>query len=81
MNGFGFVFSLASVLAVFSLPFVFLAILMKRVGRISSKRFVMVLLFELALWITAVFYWCHVAGNSHSTSLMSEIHQPVLASR
>lgn len=55
MNEFGLVLVVIPVMAVFSLPFVALAILMKLVGRIRMRTLWAVLIADAILWATAAF--------------------------
>jgi hypothetical protein len=57
MSGFGFLLWLASIIAVFSLPLLYFAVLMRLVGRISSRSLSVILVVAAALWATAAFYW------------------------
>ena len=57
MNGWGFLFWLAPVLAVFSIELVMLAVLMRPVGRISTRALLAMLAADFALWMLAVFGW------------------------
>ena len=63
MNGWGFLLWLASVAAVFSLPMVFLVILMRVVGRIGPRALAVVLAADAVLWALAVyFHWWGLEG-------------------
>jgi len=57
MNEGGALFLVASILAVFSVPFVFSALVMRLVGRISKGVLIFVLALDAVLWGMALFYW------------------------
>lgn len=57
MNGLYFLLWLASVLAVFSVPFVFLAIVARLVGRLGSRSLAVVLATDTVLWGIALYFW------------------------
>jgi hypothetical protein len=57
MNGWGFLSWLVSVAAVFSLPLVLLASLMRLVGRISTRALVVVLAADAVLCAMALVCW------------------------
>ena len=57
MNEWGALFWLVSVIAVFSIPFVLFAFLMRLVGRIATRTLVSILVADSILWGLAVFYW------------------------
>jgi len=64
MSGFGFLRWLASIMAVFSLPLLYFAVLMRLVGRIGSRSLVFMLAVAAALWATAAFYWSLVTTRT-----------------
>jgi hypothetical protein len=64
MSGFGFLLWLASIIAVFSLPLLYFAVLMRLVGRIGSRCLAVILLVAAALWATAAFYWSLVTTRT-----------------
>jgi hypothetical protein len=57
MNGWGFLFWLASIAAVFSVPLVLFAGLMRLVGRIGSRALAGILAVDAVLWAMAVVFW------------------------
>jgi hypothetical protein len=57
MNEVGALFWLASVVAVFSIPFVVFAVLMRIVGRIGTRTLVVILVVDVLLWGMAVVFW------------------------
>jgi hypothetical protein len=57
MNELGALFWLASIVAVFSLPFVFLAVLMCLVRRIRKRTLLAIIVADLALWGLAAQFW------------------------
>jgi hypothetical protein len=59
VNGWGGLYVLASILAVFSVPFVFIAILMRLVGRIGSRALNIILWAAAVLWVLAL-VWCDI---------------------
>jgi hypothetical protein len=59
VNGWGGLLVLASILAVFSVPFVFIAILMRLVGRIGSRALITILSAAAVLWVLALVRCCH----------------------
>lgn len=62
MNGWGALFWLASVAAVFSLPLVLFATLMRLVGRVGTRTLAAVLVASAILWAVAAFWWGRVGG-------------------
>jgi hypothetical protein len=48
---------LASVIAIFSIPFVLFALVMRMVGRIATKTLLGVLAADSIVWGMAIFYW------------------------
>jgi hypothetical protein len=56
MNEVGALFWLASVVAVFSIPFVFFAVLMRIVGRIGTRTLISILVVDGLLWVMAVVF-------------------------
>jgi hypothetical protein len=62
MNGWGFLFLLASVLAWFSVPFLFFAVLMRFVGRIGTRFLIAVLALDSIAWIMAAIFWLRPSG-------------------
>jgi hypothetical protein len=63
MNEWGALFWLASVAAVFSIPFVLFALLMRLVGRIATRTLMIVLAAESVLWAIAVCFSWVSAGH------------------
>jgi len=63
MNGWGFLFWLASIVAMFSLPLVFFVGLMRLVGRVSTRALAAVLAADAVLWALAAFFWWGRAGG------------------
>ena len=61
MNGWGFVFWFASITAMFSVPFVLFAVLMRLVGRIGTRFLAAVLAADSILWMMAAIF-----GSRHS---------------
>ena len=57
MNELGALFWLASVVAIFSIPFVLFTFLMRLVGRIATRTLVTILAADSILWGMAVYYW------------------------
>jgi hypothetical protein len=57
MNGCGLLFWLASVIAVFSIPLVSFALLMRLVGRIATRTLVVILAADSVFWAMAVYFW------------------------
>jgi hypothetical protein len=57
MNEWGALFWLASVVSVFSIPFVLFAFLMRLVGRITTRTLASILAADSVLWGMAVYYW------------------------
>jgi len=57
MSGWGFLLWLASIAAVFSVPLVLFAGLMRLVGRIGSRALAGVLAVDAVLWALAAFSW------------------------
>jgi hypothetical protein len=57
MNELGALFWLASIVAVFSLPFVFLAVLMCLVRRIRKRTLLAIIVADLVLWGLAAQFW------------------------
>ncbi len=57
MNGWGFLFWLASVIAVFSIPLVLFALLMRLVGRIATRTLLVILAADSVFWVVAVYFW------------------------
>lgn len=57
MNGWGFLFWLASVGAIFSLPMVLTFSLMWYVGRLGTRALTVILAADAVLWAMAVFFW------------------------
>jgi hypothetical protein len=57
MNGWGGLFLLASIIAIFSIPFVLFALLMRMVGRIATRTLVGILAADSIVWGMAIFYW------------------------
>jgi len=62
MNGWGFLFWLASMIAVFSIPLVSFALLMRLVGRIATRTLVVILAADSVFWAMAVYFWWSRAG-------------------
>jgi hypothetical protein len=62
MNGLGFLFWLASLIAVFSIPLVVFALLMRLVGRISSRTLIAILAADSVFWVTAALFWWGRSG-------------------
>jgi hypothetical protein len=58
MNGWGFLLWLASVIAVFLVPLVLFAVLMRLVGRMSTPTLILILAADSVLWVMAVFFSC-----------------------
>jgi hypothetical protein len=63
MNELGALFSLAFVVAIFSIPFVLSAFLMRLVGRIATRTFVTILAADTIPWGMAVYYWWVCRGK------------------
>jgi hypothetical protein len=63
MNEWGASFWLASVIAVFSIPFVLFAVLMRVVGRVSTRTVVGIIAADSILWGMAVYYWWVCLGR------------------
>jgi len=61
MNGWGFLLWLASITALFSVPFVLFAVLMRVVGRIGTRFLAAVLAVDAVVWFMAAFFWVRVA--------------------
>ena len=57
MNGWGFLFWLASVIAAFSIPLVSFALLMRLVGRIATRTLIVILAAGSVFWAMAVYSW------------------------
>jgi hypothetical protein len=57
MNEWGALFWLASVVAVFSIPFVLFALSMRLVGRITTRTLVAIVAAALIVWGMAVCFW------------------------
>ena len=63
MNDLGFLFWLASIAAVFSVPLVLFAGLLHLVGRIGSRVLAGILAIDAVLWaMAAVFWWGRPGG-------------------
>jgi hypothetical protein len=63
MNELGALISLASVVAIFSIPFVLFAFLMRLVGQIATRTLVTILAVDSILWGMAVYYWWVCRGK------------------
>jgi hypothetical protein len=57
MNGWGLLFLMASIAAVFSVPLILFAVLMRLVGTISTRALAGVFLVDAVLWSMAAFDW------------------------
>ena len=57
MNGWGAMFLLAPVVAVFSIPFVMFALLMRLVGRLGTRTLIVFLAADSILWGMSACYW------------------------
>jgi hypothetical protein len=53
----GALFLLASIIGIFSIPFVLSALVMRMVGRIATKTLVVILAADSILWGMTTFYW------------------------
>ena len=63
MNGWGLFLWLASIAAVYSVPLILFAGLMRLVGRMGSRVLVGVLAADAVLWaLAAVFWWGRLGG-------------------
>jgi hypothetical protein len=63
MSGWGLLFWLAGVIAVFSIPLVVFALLMRLVGRMATRTLLFILAADLVLWAMAAYFWWAVAGE------------------
>lgn len=63
MNEWGALFWLASVVAIFSIPFVLFAFLMRLVGRITTRTLVSILAADSVLRGLAVYHWWACRGG------------------
>jgi hypothetical protein len=57
MNEWGALFWLASILAIFSIPVLLFACLMRLVGRIGMRSLVAILAADSVLWAMACYFW------------------------
>ena len=57
MNGWGAMFLLAPVVAVFSIPVVMFALLMRLVGRVGTRTLIVILATDSILWGMSACYW------------------------
>ena len=57
MKEWGALFLLASIVAVFSIPFVLFGVLMRMVGRITTRTLLILLAADCVVWGMAIFYW------------------------
>jgi hypothetical protein len=63
MNEWGALLWLASVVAIFSIPFVLFVFLMRLVGRITTRTLVSIFAADSVLWGVAVSYWGGFLGQ------------------
>jgi hypothetical protein len=61
MNEWGALFLLASIIAIFSIPFVLFALVMGMVGRIAKRTLVVILAADSIVWGMSIFYWWALA--------------------
>lgn len=57
MNGWYALLGLASVVAVFSIPFIMFVLLMRLVGRITTRTLITILSADAILWAIAGYFW------------------------
>jgi hypothetical protein len=56
MNG-GALCLLASIIAIFSIPFVLFALIMRMAGRIATRTLVVIVAADSIVWGVAIIYW------------------------
>ena len=75
MSGLYALFLLASILALFSIPLLMFALLMRLVGRIGPRTLVAILAVFAIFWVPAIFFWVVVEPHVNPPSRFAQPRQ------